>query len=98
LEHGDAATGMRLSHGGHPTHGSEVSFLGKWHKFIPCITSGIRLGTPAVTTRGFAVGENEANCLSRCEVLSHPDDRHVNKRVSDEAGRLCQRFSTPGVV
>jgi glycine hydroxymethyltransferase len=35
LEHGDTAMGMSLSHGGHLTHGSKVSFSGKWYRFIP---------------------------------------------------------------
>jgi glycine hydroxymethyltransferase len=35
VEHGDAVMGMRLSHGGHLTHGSEVNFSGKWYNFVP---------------------------------------------------------------
>ena len=35
LEHGDTVMGMRLSHGGHLTHGSDVNFSGKWYNVVP---------------------------------------------------------------
>jgi len=35
LKHGDTAMGMRLSHGGHLTHGSQVNFSGKCYSFVP---------------------------------------------------------------
>jgi len=35
LNHGDTVMGMSLAHGGHLTHGSSVSFSGKFYNFIP---------------------------------------------------------------
>jgi glycine hydroxymethyltransferase len=35
LEHGDTVMGMRLSHGGHLTHGSNVNYSGKWYNVVP---------------------------------------------------------------
>jgi glycine hydroxymethyltransferase len=34
IEHGDTVMGMRLSHGGHLTHGAEVNFSGQWYNFV----------------------------------------------------------------
>ena len=35
IKHGDTVMGMRLSHGGHLTHGAEVNFSGRWYRFVP---------------------------------------------------------------
>jgi glycine hydroxymethyltransferase len=64
----------------------------------PLITSGIRLGTPAVTTRGFAVEEIKHVASLIVKVLSSPANEHVGEKVRREVRELCQRFPIPGMA
>jgi glycine hydroxymethyltransferase len=58
----------------------------------PVITSGIRIGTPIVTTRGMREKEMILIASLVAEVLeSHPDPA-VQKRVAQQAAELCQEF------
>ena len=58
----------------------------------PMVTSGIRLGSPAFTTRGFK--ETEAKMVGNCiaDVLDAPNDEAVIARVRGEVAALCARF------
>jgi glycine hydroxymethyltransferase len=58
----------------------------------PMVTSGLRIGTPAVTTRGFQ--EAEVKQLSHwiAEVLDHLGDESVIERVRAQVLALCRRF------
>ena len=58
----------------------------------PFVTSGIRLGTPAITTRGF--GERETRALAGfvCDILERPTDEELTARVRREVANLCARF------
>lgn len=58
----------------------------------PFVTSGIRVGTPAVTTRGFTVEDctNLANWM--CDVIDSRGDANVIAEVRDKAVALCERL------
>ena len=58
----------------------------------PFVTSGIRVGTPAITTRGF--GPEEARELTgwMCDVMDNIDDEAVNAQVRAKVTALCARF------
>ncbi|WP_421858127.1 serine hydroxymethyltransferase [Marinobacter salarius] len=58
----------------------------------PFVTSGLRIGTPAVTTRGF--GESECRDLAgwMCDILDSLEDESVNGRVREQVEGLCSRF------
>ncbi|HEX6528856.1 MAG TPA: serine hydroxymethyltransferase [Burkholderiales bacterium] len=58
----------------------------------PMVTSGIRIGTPAMTTRGF--GQAEAEKLSHliADVLEDPSGEATATRVRGELRTLCERF------
>ncbi|MEE3664672.1 serine hydroxymethyltransferase [Brenneria sp. g21c3] len=62
------------------------------------VTSGIRIGTPAITTRGF--GEKESRLLADliADLLDDPQDEAVQIRVRDAALTLCAQFPVYGAV
>jgi glycine hydroxymethyltransferase len=62
----------------------------------PMVTSGLRIGTPAATTRGFQ--ESEAKQLSHwiADVLDHRGDEATVLRVRGEVEALCRRFPVYG--
>ena len=58
----------------------------------PFVTSGIRVGTPAATTRGFKEQEVRALAGWMCDILEAPQDEAIRRRVRDEVTALCRRF------
>jgi len=62
------------------------------------VTSGIRLGTPAVTTRGFGGEEMKLIAGLIVRVISHADSVKVQDEVRQEIARICRRFPIPGVI
>ena len=62
----------------------------------PFVTSGIRIGTPAMTTRGFTEIESEKVAHMIADVLDSPDDESVLAKVRDQAATLCAKFPVYG--
>ena len=58
----------------------------------PMVTSGLRIGTPAATTRGFKQPEVEQIANWIADVLDHMGDESVIERVAGEVMSLCKRF------
>ena len=58
----------------------------------PMITSGVRIGSPAMTTRGFKELEAERLGHLIADVLESPADEKVIKRVTAEVKKLCAKF------
>jgi len=62
----------------------------------PTVTSGIRIGSPAITTRGFGVAEAEQLANLIADVLEAPQSEAVQKRVLAQAQALCRKFPVYG--
>ncbi len=62
----------------------------------PFVTSGLRIGTPAITTRGFGEAESRELAGWICDILDNLDDEAVNSRVREQVAALCARFPVYG--
>ena len=62
----------------------------------PFVTSGLRIGTPAVTTRGYKEPECVALANWICDVLDAPNDENVIARVRDSVTQQCRAFPVYG--
>ena len=62
----------------------------------PFVTSGIRIGTPVLTSRGMKRKEMEIIAKLIARVLTHPDDKDIVDTVSSEVQELCQAFPLYG--
>ncbi len=58
----------------------------------PMVASGIRIGTPAITTRGMRESEMETVGALIGRVLASPDDARVQQMVRAEVESLCRKF------
>ena len=58
----------------------------------PRVTSGIRLGTPAVTTRGFGKEEMKRVASLIVKVISNIGNLDIQNQVKEEVSQLCSRF------
>ncbi len=64
----------------------------------PVDPSGIRVGTPALTTRGMATDEMRTVGKWMLEALRAPEDETVLNRIRTEIGKLCQQFPVPAAA
>ena len=62
----------------------------------PFVTSGVRIGTPAATTRGFGVAEVTALAGWICDILDDIDNPAVIDAVRAKVSALCARFPVYG--
>ena len=58
----------------------------------PFVTSGLRIGTPAITTRGFDAEDSRQLAGLICDVLDTMGDEATEDRVRDAAVKLCRKY------
>jgi glycine hydroxymethyltransferase len=61
------------------------------------VTSGMRFGTPSVTSRGMGRAEMKTLSVWIVKVLTHIGDINIQKQVCDEVKQLCGKFPVPGI-
>jgi glycine hydroxymethyltransferase len=61
----------------------------------PTVSSGIRLGTPAMTTRGMGPGEADQIAAWIGEIVHDVENDNLQLRIREEIRRLCERFPVP---
>ena len=59
----------------------------------PFVTSGIRIGSPALTTRGFGVSEMKQVAKYLCDILLNPEDQNLRLNIKKQIIKLNQNFS-----
>jgi glycine hydroxymethyltransferase len=58
----------------------------------PFVTSGLRIGTPALTTRGMTEAEMRRIADWMADIMERPGDRELRARIRDEVRELCRGF------
>ncbi|EGY29076.1 Glycine/serine hydroxymethyltransferase [Candidatus Regiella insecticola 5.15] len=58
----------------------------------PFVTSGIRIGTPAITRRGFKEAESEQLAGWICDILDNISDENLIQKIKNEVVEICRRF------
>lgn len=62
----------------------------------PFVTSGLRVGTPAITTRGYREADAVELTHWICDVLDNPNDENVIAQVRANVEQQCRRFPVYG--
>jgi len=65
--------------------------------YAPRIAAGIRLGTPAVTSRGFKQEEMRTIAKLIVRIIGNIDNHSVESSVLEEVRGICHRFPVPGL-
>ena len=63
----------------------------------PRVTSGLRLGTPAITSRGMCESEVKQVAGMLARVLSDVEDKSTHTKISSEVKELTSKFGVPGI-
>lgn len=63
----------------------------------PRVTSGLRLGTPAITSRGMGAEESGQVASMVARILANIEDKEVHGQVAAEVRELTSRFPVPGI-
>ena len=63
----------------------------------PTVTSGIRLGTPAVTTRGMNVQDMRVIADWIADIIEHIDEAPVSERITNEVREMAGQYPVPGI-
>ena len=63
----------------------------------PRIASGIRLGTPAMTSRNFGTEKMKHIASLMVKVITNIGNLNIHEQVSQEVSQLCSRFPVPGI-
>ncbi|HZX45558.1 MAG TPA: serine hydroxymethyltransferase, partial [Candidatus Nanoarchaeia archaeon] len=58
----------------------------------PFDPSGLRMGTPSITTRGMKIGEMEIIGDWIASILKDPTNAHLKKEIKAKVNRLCAEF------
>jgi glycine hydroxymethyltransferase len=61
----------------------------------PFQTSGLRIGSPAVTTRGMKEPEMEIIANAICNILDAPENETVLKNAQEKMIQLCKQYPLP---
>jgi glycine hydroxymethyltransferase len=62
------------------------------------VTSGLRMGTPALTSRGMTEKEMATVANWICQVLQDPDGDGVREKVRDEVAAFARQYPVPGIT
>lgn len=91
---GDKPAAIALEHAGIVCNYNSVPF----DKRKPFDPSGVRLGTPAITSRG--MGKDEMKTLAGwiADVIENVEDEATLKRIRGEVKHLCDQFPAPGLL
>jgi len=65
--------------------------------YPPRLAGGIRMGTPAVTTRGFGKEEMKHIASLAAKVITNINDKNIQSEARQEVTLICQRFPVPGI-